>query len=625
MITKLRKAQDSWATKALLTITALSFVSLFGISGYIDTATTNPAVIKVNDQTVTKQEFDFQINQQAQIARSIFGDDFEITDEVYKLIAADVVAKDLSNLITKETAQQQKVYISDELVKKIIFSQVQFLNQDGSFNRARFDAFLRDSGLNEALYIQAIKNDLQKQFLIQNPSSQMNVPSVLTQYAYAIQGQRKVFQYITVNEKDIKIDREISAEEVEQFYQDFSSAFTLPENRDVSFIIVSNEDIAKNIEISSAQIEEYYNANIQDFVEPQTRDVLQILFDDEDTATKAAAKIASGSNFYGVATEYANQQKEDTELGYISKDMLINELSDAVFAANKNDVVGPIKSSFGWHIMKVVSIKDEAKIDLSQAKKSIEDTIKSEIVYDEAYNQVANIEDMIGQGSSLEDIAQNMEVKIYTAKQVQENGDVASFPKQHKLLQYSNDFIDAVFSYNQNEISQMIEDDAGFVFVRIDNIKEATVQSIENVLPEIEKIWEENERAAIAQETINNVVFDLENGDKIKDVAKRYGLGYTTTKPLDRSQVFAELSPVEINMLFNEDMTEVNVLEKENAKIIVQTASLADSKELSNEEKEMINAQLRLDIDTQAKDQLINAYGKDYDVRVKLRQIGLAD
>ena len=54
MITKLRKAQDSWVAKSILVLTALSFMSLFGISGYINGAAGNRAVIKVNDRTVSQ-------------------------------------------------------------------------------------------------------------------------------------------------------------------------------------------------------------------------------------------------------------------------------------------------------------------------------------------------------------------------------------------------------------------------------------------------------------------------------------------------------------------------------------------------------------------------------------------
>ena len=81
MITKLRKAQDSWVAKSILVLTALSFMSLFGISGYINGAAGNRAVIKVNDRTVSQLDVNQQLDQEIRTAQKLFGD-IEITDEI---------------------------------------------------------------------------------------------------------------------------------------------------------------------------------------------------------------------------------------------------------------------------------------------------------------------------------------------------------------------------------------------------------------------------------------------------------------------------------------------------------------------------------------------------------------
>ena len=95
MITKLRKAQDSWAAKAVFTLTALSFVSLFGVSGYLNSAAENPAVIKVNDNGLSLAEFNQQIDEQIRMARRLFGDNIEVTDEIRNSIASELVQKNL--------------------------------------------------------------------------------------------------------------------------------------------------------------------------------------------------------------------------------------------------------------------------------------------------------------------------------------------------------------------------------------------------------------------------------------------------------------------------------------------------------------------------------------------------
>ena len=96
MITKLRKAQDSWVAKSILVLTALSFMSLFGISGYINGAAGNRAVIKVNDRTVSQLEVNQQLDQEIRTAQKLFGD-IEITDEIRNQMLAGLVQRDLNS------------------------------------------------------------------------------------------------------------------------------------------------------------------------------------------------------------------------------------------------------------------------------------------------------------------------------------------------------------------------------------------------------------------------------------------------------------------------------------------------------------------------------------------------
>lgn len=93
------------------------------------------------------------------------------------------------------------------------------------------------------------------------------------------------------------IDRKISQDEVEQFYEDFSSEFVAPEERDVSFIVLSTDDIAAKINLSDEDIEAYYNENLNQFETPETRNVLQMVFDSQEEADKANAALKEGKDF----------------------------------------------------------------------------------------------------------------------------------------------------------------------------------------------------------------------------------------------------------------------------------------------------------------------------------------
>ena len=626
MMDKLAKAQKNWLSKLILILTALSFMSLFGVSGYITGASRNKPVIKVDDIKISQQQFGMLFEQEQQMARSLFGDALQINDEIRNAMLQGLVQRELTNAIIERTAEKLNISISDNLVRKIIYSQAEFLDANGNFSLERLRRVLSASGWSEQRYIDALKKDIIKQQLIQNPSSNMNVPEVLLDRLAKAESQKKTFKYIVVDPAKVKIDRKITPEETEQYYEDFNTNFIEPEKRDVSFITLSIDNMAEKVVPEDADIEAYYEENIGQFETPETREILQMVFDKQEDADKAMEELKKGRDFYDVAKEVAGQDKETTDLGYVAKDLLIAEMADEVFAAQRGEIAGPKKSDLGWHIMKIADIRAGSKADKAQARKRIIETLKKERAYDEAYTIAAEIEDKIGGGATLEDIAKDMNVKIQKVKGLGEDGKYAEAPTGYENILKSTEFVDTAFSYNIDEISQVTETDDGFVIVRVDRIADAHPIPMEEVKGEIEKMWEINERSAIAQEIVNDVVHDLENGDKIDEVGRRFDLVVKTTQPLLRSGSFEGLSQTDMIELFQEARGRPKLIPQGEEKIIVVADKIVDKGENPSDAViDGVKRRVRIDLSQDVAAALVNSFGEDYDVRVKYRLIGLAD
>lgn len=620
-----RKMQDSWISKSVLILTALSFVSLFGVSGYIGSAGKNKPVIKVDNFTVTQGEVASQYEQELQLAKSLFGENMEINDNIRNAMLQGIVQKELTNTIIKKVAEDYNVHISDDLVRKVIFSQADFMDTNGNFDKDKFKRVLSASGWNEQRYINALKLDLTKQILVQNPIDNINVPKVLEDNMAKIAKQKKIFKYIKINPDQLKIDRKMSQEELEQYYQDFNAQFVEGETRDVDFIVLSPADIAAKINPSEEEVATYYQENINQFETPETREVMQMVFATQEEADKAATELKNGKDFYQVAKEQAKQDKETTDLGYVSKDMLIADMADEVFSASKGQVAGPVKSEMGWHIMKVANIKNGSKTSVEAAKKQIVEVIKKEKAYDEAYNISSNIEDQIGSGQTLEDIAKQMKVRILKVKGLSEDGKVKVLPGTYDNIIKSNEFVDTAFSYNANELSQVVETDEGFLVLKVVNIFEAHPKDIQDVKPEIEQIWAINERNAISQEIINDVMHDVEAGDKLDEIATRFQLSINTTKALKRNESFEGIAPQLMAELFQEPAESAKLIDNDGIKIIAVNTQTINDANITSDDIEMVKRSTRLDLTTDFASQLVDDYGSSYDVRVKYRLLGLSE
>ena len=623
MITKFRKMQDTWFAKIILILTGLSFVSLFGVAGYMSSVGKNRPVIKVDNFELLQGDALGQLDREIQMAKRLFGDEFEISDTIRFNMLQEIVQKNLNTMIIRNIAKKNNISISDELVRQIIFSQPEFRGIDGKFDLNRMRKVLSLSGTTEAQYIDSLKQDITRQNVIQTSVENFNIPKALLKYLAQINNQKRVFKYITLDIKNLPIDRKISEDEVQQYYQDFNLNFMAPETRDVSFFYLSNDDINKQMKISDEDAESYYRENAARFETPETRQLQQMVFDDEASAQAALADLNAGKDFAAVAQDKAGQDKEITNLGFVAKDMLLEYLAEPVFSAPAGKIVGPIKTDMGWHIVKINDIKAGSKTDKAQALKQIKDMLKKERAYDEAYELAANIEDKVGAGEDFAAIAQSFNATVHTAKNLEESGQATVSNAVLKPIVSAPDFIDTAFSYNQDEISQVIELDDGIALLKVDTVYDSHPKDLEVVRPEIIKMWEENERTAIAQEITNDVLHDLESGDSIDEIAARFKLHLTMTSPISRQQNFADLSENEMKDLFLEKEGTARILSNNNKRYIVVTDKIINP--TTAETDETVLRQAKLDFAQEYADRLLSDFSSDYDVRVKYRLLGLAD
>lgn len=627
MISKIRKYQDSWLTKAILALTALSFMSLFGITGYVNSANKNRAVIKVDNLEILQDEMNVKLNNSIRKAKDMFGDSIEVTDEIRKNILLGLIKENLNNMIILREADKENVSISDELIQKIISTQPEFMDASGRFNPDFLRRQLSYFDMSEREYISDLKQNIINRHIVSSPVENIAFPKFMDKYIAQIENQQKVFSYVTINPAELKIDRKISDEEIQQYYQDFAPQFEETEKRDISFIELKVDDLSKKITPSAEEISDFYKENESQYVVAEKRYVLQMVLDSKENADKALAELQKGSDFYKVASDIANQDRETTTLGNVTSDSLLPELSEEVFAQEANKIVGPLNSEFGWHILKVTKITPKKVTSLESVKNDIISAIRQERAYEEALNIISEIEDRIGSGETLEAIAKDQNVRINKVGSLKEDGSYKSLSSnRYKSVVTSSDFIETAFSYNVGEVSQVIETENGFILANIDNIEDAHTKPLDDVKNEIIKIWTENEKSAIAQEIVNDVVADLDNGESLKDIASRFKLNLITTRPLKHGEEFAKLNSAQITEAYQTPLGEYRLLSSTGTTSIVTPIKVINNNTVTDKNQlNAINKKMQKSLEQDLSNELVNDYSKEMDVRVKYRLMGFDD
>ncbi len=153
----------------------------------------------------------------------------------------------------------------------------------------------------------------------------------------------------------------------------------------VELDLISNE-IRKQIvkgkgKLTDADIKAYYDKNKKRFAQPERRDLSVVLTQKEAAAETAKAALEDGGSFAKVAKKYSVDEASKAQGGKlpgIAKGQQEKALDQAVFAARKGELTGPVKTQFGFYVFEVDKVTPESQQSLAQAKETIRSLLKSE-------------------------------------------------------------------------------------------------------------------------------------------------------------------------------------------------------------------------------------------------------
>ena len=130
----------------------------------------------------------------------------------------------------------------------------------------------------------------------------------------------------------------------------------------------------KDITVSEEEAKEYYKANENQFMAGETVHAKHILVDDEDKCQEILEKIiGEETTFEDAAKEFSTcpSKEKGGDLGAFGRGQMVKEFEDAAFAAEVGHVVGPVKTQFGYHLIKVEDKKEAGESSLEEVKDQI--------------------------------------------------------------------------------------------------------------------------------------------------------------------------------------------------------------------------------------------------------------
>ncbi|MEY3807144.1 MAG: hypothetical protein RI893_120 [Pseudomonadota bacterium] len=354
MLTKIREnAQGAFAWGILIVI-CVPF-ALWGIQNYLDTGEEAP-VASVGDKDFFQRDVNKAYEQYSQNLQGMTIDEQSLKSQALgKLIKDEVLLQHVHS---------KGLVTTDDTAREFIQS-LPYFQAEGKFDDKRYKTMLSSQKMSSGEFVNRIKNALimeqfQRSIIDSSFATKYDVESF-----FKIQNQQRDVAYVTVSVQ--KSAEQPTDVEVAAYYQLHQDSYQTPEQASVEYLELALEDIAKTIAVTDEKLKAFYDEQKDQYTTAERRKISHILFtvndkiDDKtalDKAVKAKGELVS-KDFAVVAAEVSEDKltaKKGGDLGLFNVGVMEKSFEEAASTLKLGEVSNPVKSAFGYHLIKVTEL-----------------------------------------------------------------------------------------------------------------------------------------------------------------------------------------------------------------------------------------------------------------------------
>jgi len=456
----------------------------------------------------------------------------EDIEKYYSVHKNDFTKKDGSG----KTIQLGLDDVRDSVVAKLNSEKIDKESLD--FYNKNLDAFRGDKRIKLAQIFLSKNSDSR----LEKIADQLSNDEILAYYKMnrrKFLSQKKVNpSHIFLRFSDRKNDVKTDPAEIKAYYEKHLSEYNFPEKMRAMHILLdtNNKKYASKVKVSDNEIKKYYNNNIESFKDPEKVHAQHILVNDEKKAMEIYNEIKNGANFAKMAEKYSKDPgsaKNGGDLGFFAKGEMVKPFEKAAFSAKVGELLKPVKSNYGYHIIKVVEHVDAKKESLADAKGKILKQLKQEKINDYLKKLAEDIRKQAESGTDFRALVN----KYSDAKSAANGGDLGFFYKgrqpegfndslvKDEILNGKNldsDIESELFKTKAGEVSPVIKSYRGYHIFNVIEKEDPKPMPLAQVSNKIKNKIILDKAQKQTADLADKIIADLRKGKDFSSLAKKY-------------------------------------------------------------------------------------------------------
>lgn len=572
---------------------AIVGMTLMDIGRSFNSGVNSMDVAKIEGKHVTIQNFDRILRRQ--LSQYNISPQEAYTDGTLQGILANEIR---ANFVDIE-AEKFGISLNKEYIQKRVAEMVAPNVKKGETMQQTLNSILRSQNLDEQTFVKGINREISADFITESIKSAFPpTQDSLAKDLFLFQNQTRDLEYLTLTNDSITTVKPATEDQLKDIYNKLKdTTYATPELRKVKIAILDSDTISKSVVVSDEEVKKYYEDNKKDFIIAKQTILSQIIIPDIKEAQEIVDLVKNGEDFKTAAAKIVKDKVKFFEKIPFDMGMMIPQITEALENKKIGDVVGPINTQLGNHIVRLDGYTEEKAQDFDTVKESIRNELLNTKKLDVVFKNSQTFDDLIAGGAGFDEISKEVPLKIYNVPALSRYGLNKNDQDALTTLppELNNDktlLTETAFETQSGEISRILELPTGnFASINVESIQEKTPKPYEEVKQKIVDTFTHDQKVGFNQDRVAKFIKDL-NDKKIllKDLAAKEKLQIKSVSKLSiGGKIVSPFSDNDRPVMFKAPIGGFESIAKENGIIIVHITAYG-LPEISDKEKEQVTA-----------------------------------